>query len=62
MAEPSSLLTDPTVWAALAALVAAELSWQDPILIAGGLFLTWTATRDIHHRVDPGTGSRRPGP
>lgn len=29
------------------------LSWRDLILIAGGLFLVWKATREIHHLVDP---------
>ncbi len=28
-------------------------SWRDIILIAGGLFLVWKATREIHQRVDP---------
>jgi predicted tellurium resistance membrane protein TerC len=28
-------------------------SWRDLILIAGGLFLLWTATKEIHHTVDP---------
>ena len=28
-------------------------SWRDLILIAGGLFLLWKATAEIHHRVDP---------
>ncbi|HTO31114.1 MAG TPA: TerC family protein [Pararhizobium sp.] len=28
-------------------------SWKDMILIAGGLFLVWKATREIHHTVDP---------
>lgn len=28
-------------------------SWRDLILIAGGLFLVWKATREIHHHVDP---------
>jgi predicted tellurium resistance membrane protein TerC len=28
-------------------------SWRDLILIAGGLFLVWKATREIHHSVDP---------
>lgn len=28
-------------------------SWRDLILIAGGLFLVWKATREIHHYVDP---------
>ena len=30
-----------------------EFSWRDPILIAGGLFLVWKATKEIHHTVDP---------
>jgi predicted tellurium resistance membrane protein TerC len=30
-----------------------ELSWRDLILIAGGLFLVWKATKEIHHSVDP---------
>jgi predicted tellurium resistance membrane protein TerC len=28
-------------------------SWRDIILIAGGLFLVWKATKEIHHSVDP---------
>jgi predicted tellurium resistance membrane protein TerC len=28
-------------------------SWRDLILIAGGLFLVWKATTEIHHTVDP---------
>ena len=28
-------------------------SWRDIILIAGGLFLVWKATTEIHHSVDP---------
>jgi predicted tellurium resistance membrane protein TerC len=28
-------------------------SWRDLILIAGGLFLLWKATKEIHHNVDP---------
>jgi predicted tellurium resistance membrane protein TerC len=28
-------------------------SWKDLILIAGGLFLVWKATKEIHHAVDP---------
>jgi len=27
-------------------------SWKDMILIAGGLFLIWKATKEIHHTVD----------
>jgi len=30
-----------------------EFSWRDLILIAGGLFLVWKATREIHHSMDP---------
>jgi predicted tellurium resistance membrane protein TerC len=32
------------------------LSWRDLILIAGGLFLVWKATKEIHHRVDANPG------
>jgi predicted tellurium resistance membrane protein TerC len=32
------------------------LSWRDMILIAGGLFLVWKATKEIHHNVDPQHG------
>ena len=28
-------------------------SWKDMILLAGGLFLVWKATKEIHHNVDP---------
>ena len=28
-------------------------SWRDLILIAGGLFLLWKATKEIHHSLDP---------
>jgi predicted tellurium resistance membrane protein TerC len=31
-------------------------SWRDLILIAGGLFLVWKATIEIHHRVDSDPG------
>ncbi len=31
-------------------------SWRDLILIAGGLFLVWKATKEIHHTVDPRHG------
>ena len=30
-----------------------DFSWRDLILIAGGLFLVWKATKEIHHSVDP---------
>jgi predicted tellurium resistance membrane protein TerC len=30
-----------------------EFSWRDLILIAGGFFLVWKATKEIHHSVDP---------
>jgi len=41
-------------------------SWRDIILIAGGLFLVWKATKEIHHNVDPDPGpdmfdSKQPG-
>ena len=28
-------------------------SWRDLILISGGLFLVWKATKEIHHATDP---------
>jgi predicted tellurium resistance membrane protein TerC len=31
-------------------------SWRDLILIAGGFFLVWKATKEIHHNVDPDPG------
>ncbi len=30
-----------------------SFSWRDMILIAGGLFLVWKATKEIHHATDP---------
>lgn len=30
-----------------------DFSWRDLILLAGGLFLVWKATREIHHNVEP---------
>ncbi|MDS9468505.1 TerC family protein [Paracoccus sp. MBLB3053] len=41
-------LTEPVV-----TILGNELSWKDLILIAGGLFLVWKATKEIHHHVDP---------
>jgi len=42
-------------------------SGRDLILLAGGLFLLWKATKEIHHAMDPGDPSndvldRTPGP
>jgi predicted tellurium resistance membrane protein TerC len=33
-----------------------NFSWRDLILIAGGLFLVWKATKEIHHNVEPNHG------
>lgn len=44
-------LTDPVV-----TLFDHGFSWRDFILIAGGLFLVWKATKEIHHNVDPDPG------
>ncbi len=41
-------LTEPVI-----EIFSQGLSWRDMILIAGGLFLVWKATREIHHNVDP---------
>ena len=41
-------LTDP-----LFTLFEHSYSWRDLILIAGGLFLVWKATKEIHEHVDP---------
>ncbi|SEG46446.1 TerC family protein [Bosea lathyri] len=40
-------LTEPIV-----TLFGKAFSWRDIILIAGGLFLVWKATAEIHHKVD----------
>ena len=34
-------------------LLGRALSWRDIILISGGLFLVWKATKEIHHNIDP---------
>jgi predicted tellurium resistance membrane protein TerC len=34
-------------------------SWRDLILIAGGMFLVWKATTEIHHNVDPDDGAHK---
>ena len=44
-------LTDP-----LFTLFGQGFSWRDLILIGGGLFLVWKATKEIHHNVDPDHG------
>jgi predicted tellurium resistance membrane protein TerC len=36
-------------------------SWRDLILLAGGLFLMWKATREIHQAVDPQANSDAAG-
>ncbi|TWI55625.1 putative tellurium resistance membrane protein TerC [Pseudomonas duriflava] len=41
-------LTEPVI-----ELFGQGFSWKDMILIAGGLFLLWKATKEIHHNVDP---------
>ena len=33
-----------------------DFSWKDLILIAGGLFLVWKATTEVHHAVDTSVG------
>lgn len=40
----------------LFSLLGRGFSWRDLILIAGGLFLVWKATKEIHHRIDPDPG------
>ena len=37
-------------------------SWRDLILIAGGLFLVWKATQEIHHTMDPHTDAKQEAP
>jgi predicted tellurium resistance membrane protein TerC len=44
-------LTDPVF-----SVFGNEFSWRDLILIAGGVFLVWKATKEIHHSVDPDPG------
>jgi|SRR5688572_26474949 predicted tellurium resistance membrane protein TerC len=44
-------LTEPVF-----SLFTIDFSWRDMILIAGGLFLVWKATKEIHHNVDPDPG------
>jgi predicted tellurium resistance membrane protein TerC len=35
-------------------------SWRDLILVAGGAFLIWKATKEIHHSVDPDADESAP--
>jgi len=44
-------LTEPVI-----TILELDLSWKDIILLVGGLFLIWKATREIHHLVDPEPG------
>jgi predicted tellurium resistance membrane protein TerC len=37
-------------------LMGKGFSWRDVILLAGGLFLIWKATKEIHHNADPDPG------
>lgn len=50
-------LTDPVF-----ELLGRGFAWRDLVLIAGGLFLVWKATKEIHHNVDldPGPGILNP--
>ncbi|AIZ33216.1 TerC family protein [Pseudomonas sp. K1(2024)] len=41
-------LTEPVI-----EVLGHAFSWKDMILIAGGLFLLWKATKEIHESVDP---------
>ncbi|MGB8819539.1 MAG: TerC family protein [Rhizobiaceae bacterium] len=41
-------LTEPVI-----TVMGHAFSWRDIILIAGGLFLVWKATKEIHHATDP---------
>jgi predicted tellurium resistance membrane protein TerC len=44
-------LTQPVI-----SILGKGFSWRDIILIGGGLFLLWKATKEIHHNVDPRGG------
>ncbi len=47
-------LTEPVI-----TLFGRGVSWRDIILIAGGAFLVWKATREIHHHVTPETDAEK---
>jgi predicted tellurium resistance membrane protein TerC len=40
--------------APLFSVLSYEISWRDIILIAGGLFLLWKSTKEIHHLLEGG--------
>ncbi len=42
-----------TLTAPVITVLGHAFSWRDMILIAGGLFLVWKATKEIHHATDP---------
>jgi predicted tellurium resistance membrane protein TerC len=48
----------------LATVLGHAFSVRDLVLLAGGLFLVWKATSEIHHRVDPNDGGedKKPAP
>ena len=51
--------------APLATVFGHAFSARDALLLAGGLFLVWKATTEIHHRVDPddeNDGAKAPSP
>ncbi len=43
-------------------VLAFSFSWKDIIMITGGLFLIWKATKEIHHLVDPDAGRESMSP
>jgi predicted tellurium resistance membrane protein TerC len=48
--------------APLATVLGRSFSVRDLLLLAGGLFLVWKATTEIHHRVDPDDDAEREKP
>ncbi|ROL63542.1 hypothetical protein BLX41_29305 [Pseudomonas protegens] len=48
-------LTEPVI-----EVMGQSFSWKDMILIAGGLFLVWKATTEIHHSMVPETEADKP--
>ncbi|MGU3664789.1 TerC family protein [Methylobacterium sp. A49B] len=49
-------LTEPVF-----SILGQDFSWRDMILIGGGLFLLWKATKEIHHTVDPDPDAKEGG-